>query len=67
MLILNRYFPNAMIEMSSAGAEQQEVIAKEMVKIMQKYYSFVMILLIPVYAIISRLVFVNRKEYNFLV
>ncbi|WP_405576427.1 DUF3667 domain-containing protein [Winogradskyella sp. Asnod2-B02-A] len=65
MLILNKYFPNAMIEMSSAGVEQQEVIAKEMVIIMQTYYSFVMILLIPFYAIISRLVFVNRKEYNF--
>ncbi|BAO74655.1 hypothetical protein WPG_0425 [Winogradskyella sp. PG-2] len=66
MLILSKYFPDAMTEMSSVGvAEGQEEIMARYGSFIQKYYSFMMISFIPLYALISRLVFINRKEYNF--
>ena len=65
MIILNKYFPNAMTEMSSTGVEGQEEITNNTIGLIQEYYSFVMILLIPLYALISRLVFINRKEFNY--
>lgn len=66
MLILNKFFPNAMAEMSSIGVQQgQEEFMTNYWSFIQKYYSLFMIMLIPFYALISRLVFVNRKEYNY--
>lgn len=66
MLILNKFFPNAMAEMSSMAVQKgQEEFMSNYWSFLQKYYSFFMIMLIPLYALISRLVFVNRKEYNY--
>jgi hypothetical protein len=66
MLILNKFFPNAMAEMSSMGVQEgQEELMANYWSFIQKYYSLFMIMLIPFYALISRLVFVNRKEYNY--
>lgn len=65
MLILNKYFPNAMAEMSTLGLKGSEKSIQQTVVFIQKYYTFAMILLIPFYALISRLVFINRKEFNY--
>lgn len=66
MLILNKFFPYAMAEMSSMAVQEgQEEFMSNYWSFLQKYYSFFMIMLIPLYALISRLVFVNRKEYNY--
>ena len=51
--------------MSTLGAKGQEKLVNETVLIIQKYYSLTMILMIPLYALISRLVFSNRKEFNY--
>lgn len=65
LIILNKFFPNVFLEMSSAGIEGQEEFMKVYVEYLQKYYTFFMISFIPLYALISRLVFINRKEFNF--
>lgn len=65
MLVLNKYFPNAMTAMSTVGVEGQKEMVLNTVKYTQKYYSLIMILLIPFYALLSRLVFINRKEFNY--
>lgn len=65
LIVLNKYFPNALLEMSSVGVKGQEVVMNNTLSIIQNYYSFVMILFIPFYALFSRLVFINRKEYNY--
>lgn len=65
ILVLDKYFPNAMTEMSSLGVKGQEKAIKETIQLMQKYYSFIMVLLVPFYALMSRLIFINRKEFNY--
>jgi hypothetical protein len=65
MLILNKFFPNVFLEMTTVGVEGQQEFMTIYSDFIQKYYSFLMISLIPLYALISRLVFINRKEYNF--
>ena len=65
MIILNKYFPNQLIEMSSAGIKEQEVFAAKFMSGVKDYYSLFMVLLIPFYALISRLVFINKKEFNY--
>ena len=65
LLVLNKYFPNAMAEMYANGMEGQEEIANTTISIIQNYYSLINILFIPFYALISRLVFINRKEFNY--
>lgn len=65
IIILNKFFPNVLLEMSTAGVEGQEEFMTMYVESLQKYYSFYMIGFIPLYALISRLVFINRKEFNF--
>ena len=65
MIILNKYFPNQLIELSSGGIKEQEVFAAKFMSVIKDYYSLYMVLLIPVYALISRLVFINKKEFNY--
>ncbi|MFK7833885.1 MAG: DUF3667 domain-containing protein [Winogradskyella sp.] len=65
VIVLNKYFPNAMVEMSSAGIKEQEAMAKQITSVSQDYYSLMMVLYIPFYALISRLVFINKKEFNY--
>ena len=65
IIILNKFFPNALVEMSNPyGGEVQAKAMKSVMGVVQEYYSIIMVLFIPFYAIISRLVFINRKEYN---
>lgn len=64
--ILNKYFPNALTEMSNPYGNQLQLSKiKEVMDTTQEYYSILMVLLIPFYALLSRLVFVNRKEFNY--
>ncbi|MFD1063962.1 DUF3667 domain-containing protein [Winogradskyella litorisediminis] len=67
IIVLNKFFPDAMAEMSnpySINQAQQEAI-KESVGYTQEYYSIVMVLFIPLYALFSRIVFIGKKEFNY--
>lgn len=66
IIVLNKFFPDALAGMSNPyGVKGQEKIVKNTMSIMSEYYSIVMVLFVPVYALFSRLVFINRKEYNY--
>jgi hypothetical protein len=64
ILVLNKYFPNAFTEMSTFGLEKQQATNITTVNIIQEYYSVVAILSIPLYAVMARLVFINKKQFN---
>ncbi|TCK68663.1 uncharacterized protein DUF3667 [Winogradskyella wandonensis] len=65
VIILNKYFPDALSKMGNPmGVKAQEEAIKSAMSSVQEYYSIIMVLFIPIYALISRLVFVNRKEFN---
>ena len=65
LIIINKFFPNVFVAMSSAGADGQQEFMTIYIEYLQKYYSLFMVSLIPLYALISRLVFINRKDFNF--
>lgn len=66
IVILTKFFPDALTGMSNPyGIKGQEEAMKESMSMMSEYYSIFMVLFIPVYALFSRLVFINRKEYNY--
>lgn len=65
LIVLNKYFPNALSGMYSGGTGGQEIIMNNTLSIIQNYYSLINILFIPFYALISRLVFINRKDFNY--
>ncbi len=65
IIILNIFFPDALVKMSNPyGGKVQEEAIKSAMSVVQEYYSIIMVLFIPFYAIISRLVFINRNNYN---
>jgi hypothetical protein len=65
IIVLKKFFPNAMTEMSAIGAEGQEETMIKITNTIQEYYSIVMVLFVPLYALLGRLVFINRKEFNY--
>ncbi|MDO6597571.1 DUF3667 domain-containing protein [Oceanihabitans sp. 2_MG-2023] len=64
MFILNKFFPNY-FDFSSLATNGVEDIQKQNMDFIIEYQSFVMMLYIPLYAIISKLVFYNLKKFNY--
>jgi hypothetical protein len=66
IIVINKFFPNALAAgMSISDDKNQQEMVSVMLKYIEEYYSIMMILFIPLYALLSRLVFINRKEFNF--
>lgn len=65
VFILNKFFPEAM-DMSKyptqAGSATQN---NDVMEFVQEYQAIIMMLYVPIYAIISRIVFLNKKTYNY--
>ena len=51
--------------MSAIAKEGSEIVTNYSVKLIQEYASIILMLFIPLYALMSRIVFFNRKEYNY--
>jgi len=62
--LLNKFFPHV-IDMSAIAAKGTEVAANDGVKMIQEYASIVLMLFVPVYALMSRIVFFNIKKFNY--
>jgi len=62
--LLKRFFPEA-IDLSAVTVAGQEAMAKESFDLIQDNQSLVMMLFVPLYAIMSRLVFINIKKFNY--
>ena len=64
MFILNKFFPEA-IDISYMATQGTEEIQRKNLQIIQEYQSFIMMLSIPVYALMSKIVFLKFKKYNY--
>lgn len=64
VFITNKYFPES-LDMSAMTVEGQEEQLKNMMHYMQEYYTLFMVLFLPLYAMMSRLVFLKRKDFNY--
>jgi hypothetical protein len=64
LFVLNKYFPEFM-NMSSIAQKGTEEFNQKNLEFTQEYQSLLMMLYLPFYALISRLVFLNKKQYNY--
>jgi len=64
LYILNKYFPE-LVNLSSITLEGQEEFAKKNLEFTQEYQSIIMMVSVPIYAIISKIVFFNIKTFNY--
>lgn len=64
LFVLNRFFPDTMA-MPNYMPESQKEFQNNTMSIVQEYQSIIAMLLIPVYALMSKLVFIGLKKYNF--
>ena len=64
LYILNTFFPEAM-DMSSWVTKGSEEFQRKNMSFIQEYQSIVMMLYVPIYAFISKIVFYDKKNYNY--
>nr|WP_321236965.1 DUF3667 domain-containing protein [uncultured Psychroserpens sp.] len=64
LLILNKFYPEA-LDFSNFAFEGQEEFQKKNVSFVQEYMSLFMMLYIPIYALIARITFVGLKKFNY--
>ena len=64
MFILNKYFPEA-LDISNMATEKTEEFQRRNFQFIQEYQSLIMMFYVPIYALISRIVFFNIKKYNY--
>lgn len=64
LFIINKFYPDAM-NMSSWTTKGTEKLQSDVMSSAQEYQSIIMMLYVPIYAIISRIVFYDNKTYNY--
>lgn len=64
ILIINNYFPE-IFDFSSFTVESQAEMQKKNMAFLQEYQSIVMMLYVPIYAIIAKVVFIGKKQFNY--
>lgn len=64
MFVLNKFFPEAM-DISNMAAKGTEEFQRKNLDFIQEYQSMIMMLYVPLYALMSKLVFFDKKKYNY--
>lgn len=64
LYILNKFFPEVM-DLSSISVEGSEEMNNKNLAFVSEYQSMIMMLYVPLYALISKVVFLNYKKYNY--
>jgi len=64
MFIINKFFPELM-NVENSAQQQMEGFNNNNLAFIQEYQSIIAMLFVPIYALISKLVFFNYKKYNF--
>lgn len=64
MFILNKFFPE-LLDVKMISQEGMEDIQANNISFVEEYQSIIYMLLVPVYALISKIVFYSIKTYNF--
>jgi hypothetical protein len=62
--IINRFFPE-FLDMSALSTKEMEGFTNETLGFFQEYQSFFIMLFIPVYALMAKIVFFNIKKFNY--
>ncbi|WP_452223798.1 DUF3667 domain-containing protein [Lacinutrix chionoecetis] len=65
LFIIQNFFPNAFDVVTLAGQSGMEDFQKANMESLQKYQSLYMMAYIPMYALITKVVFFNKKRFNF--
>lgn len=64
LYIINKFFPEVM-DLSSISVEGSEEMNNKNLAFISEYQSIVMMFYVPFYALISKVVFLNYKQYNY--
>jgi len=62
--IINKFFPET-IDFSLFSTDESESISKNAYQFSSEYQSLIMMFTAPIYAIISRIIFLKNKKYNY--
>ena len=65
LLILRKFFPHFFDYSSSTVSEGQNQIMNTISNFNQNYQSLIMVLAIPIMALVSKIVFLSNKKYNY--
>ncbi|WP_411894771.1 DUF3667 domain-containing protein [Winogradskyella sp. A2] len=63
MIVINKFFPE-MIDFSYMAVEGQEEFQRRNMQLVQEYQSLIVMLYVPIYALMARLVFFDKKRFN---
>ncbi len=64
MFILNKFFPEV-LDLSSIENKSMMELQKKNIDVITEYQSLIMMLSVPLYALLSKIVFFNIKKYNY--
>ncbi|MCA0133851.1 DUF3667 domain-containing protein [Winogradskyella alexanderae] len=64
MIIINKFFPE-MIDFSNLAVEGQEEFQRRNTQFVQEYQSIIVMLYVPIYALMAKLVFFDKKRFNY--
>ena len=64
LYILNKFFPEA-LDLSNFGGQGTEAMQQKNMQFIQEYQSIVMMLYVPIYAIMAKIVFFGNKKFNY--
>ncbi|MBZ0327549.1 MAG: DUF3667 domain-containing protein [Altibacter sp.] len=64
IFILNKFFPEV-LDLSTVTAKGTEDFSKKNLEFINEYQSLVMMLYVPLYALLARLVFLKNKKFNY--
>jgi hypothetical protein len=64
LYLINKFFPEIM-DLSSLTTEGTEEFQKKNLDFMQEYQSIIMMFYVPLYALMSKIVFFNLKKFNY--
>lgn len=62
--ILDKFFPD-FFDFDSFGKQSQQEMTKTVMDFTKEYQALVMMLMVPLYAMVSRLVFLKNKKFNY--
>jgi hypothetical protein len=64
MFLISKFYPDG-LDLSAFVVEGQEQISNDWMKLFMEYQTILLMLMLPAYALISRIVFLKNKKYNY--
>ena len=64
IIIVNKYFPE-MFDFSSLAAKGQQEMQQKNMAFIQEYQSVISMLYVPLYALMAKIVFIGKRQFNY--